>query len=240
MDVEQRVLEVHGVEVPVEFLVVLVVEIRGLFGPGGLRLVHHKRHVHADLLHLAVLVGCALGVVDVLRLRALHDFHWHELAVGVQDVADAALLEVFLCVVGDVQDDVRAGRVLADVFEGEVGRSVAAPLHRLAAFALAERDDVHLLGNHKGRVESKSKVTNDGLLRVGVLVLLQELGGTGKRDLVDVPVDFLGGHANARVSDGQRAGLLVNHDLNLRRVGDFCDLTELGEHGALLGGVHRV
>ncbi len=150
VNVEQRVLEVHGVEVPVEFLVVFVGEVCGLLGPRGLRLVHHKRHVHAHLLHVPLVVLRAFWIVDVLRLGALHDFHRHELAVRVQDLADALLREVFLGVVRDVQDDVRSGRVLVNVLKREVGRTVAAPLYSLAAFALAERDDVHAVGHHEG------------------------------------------------------------------------------------------
>ena len=61
VDVEQRVLKIHGVEVPVEFLVVLVAEVRGLLGPCRLRFVHHKRHLDADLLHVAVFVLAPSG-----------------------------------------------------------------------------------------------------------------------------------------------------------------------------------
>ena len=148
--------------------------------------------------------------------------------------------EVFLGVVRDVQDDVRSGRVLVDVLKREVGRTVAAPLHSLAAFALAERDDVHAVGHHEGRVEPQPKVTNDGLLRVGVLVLLQEVGGTGEGDLVDILVDLLRGHANAIVADGHGACRFVEQNFHFWGVGDFAHLAEGGEHLPLLGGIHRI
>ena len=75
---------------------------------------------------------------------------------------------------------------------------------------------------------------------VGVLVLLQEVGGAREGDLVDVFVDFLGCHANAGVADGHGACRLVEDDFHLGGIRDFTHLAELGEHLALLGGVHRV
>ena len=95
VDVEQRILKIHRVQVLVEFLVVLIGEIGRLFGPGRLRFVHHKGDLHRDLLHIAFLVLGTFWVVDGLGVGALDNFHRHELAVGVQDLADARLFEVF-------------------------------------------------------------------------------------------------------------------------------------------------
>ena len=148
--------------------------------------------------------------------------------------------EVLFGVFGDVKHDVGAGRLLLNVLDGEVGRAVAAPLHRLRTFTLAERDDVHAVGHHEGRVEAQPKVSNDRLLGICVLVLLEEVGGARKGDLVDVFVDFFRGHADAGVADGHGSCGFVEQDLHLRRVGDFSHLAEGGEHLALLGGVHRI
>ena len=107
VDVEQQVLEVHGVEVPVEFGVVLVLEVRG-FLVNGLGFVDHKGDVDTDFLDVAFIVLGALGVVHVLGLGALDNFHRHELAVGVQDLTNAFLCQVFLGVFRDVRHNVCA------------------------------------------------------------------------------------------------------------------------------------
>ena len=87
-----------------------------------------------------------------------------------------------------------------------LGRSVAAPVHALAAVAVGAGEDLDLVGHHERRVEAQSEVTYDGL----VLILGEELLRARECDLVYVAVDLLGIHSYASVGDGE--GLLVGVD----------------------------
>ena len=64
-----------------------------------------------------------------------------------------------------------------------------------------------------------------------VLILLQELVRAGEGDLVDVLIDFFGGHANATVANRERAGFLVEADAH-RLVAHLA--LELALHGKCL------
>ncbi len=73
-----------------------------------------------------------------------------------------------------------------------------------------------------------------------VLVLLKELAGRGKCDLVDVPVNLLLGHADTIVNDLQRLGLLVKFDTNLEVAQLALEVTVRGDCLHLLRGVNRI
>ena len=80
-------------------------------------------------------------------------------------------------------------------------------------------------------------MTDDGL---GVLVFLEKLTGAGEGDLVDVLLDLVGRHADTPVAHGERAGLLVDDDLDLELAQLALVLTLAGERLQLLGGIHSV
>ena len=77
--------------------------------------------------------------------------------------------------------------------------------------------------------------------RVGrVLVFLEELLGSREGDLVDVFLDIVGVHADATVGDGERAGLFVNFDTDVKLAELALELAERSEGLQLLGGVDGV
>ena len=109
-------------------------------------------------------------------------------------------------------------------------------MHALRPLAERPGEDLHLVRDHKRRVESQSEVADDRL----VLVLLHELLGTRECDLVDVLVYLLGRHAHAAVRHGQRLLLLVHGHTN-RQVAQLAfGLADRREGFQLLGGIHGV
>ena len=186
----------HGIEVAVEGLVILVLQCRGLFGPEGLGDVDDVRFV-----------GLLLAAVLPFGLLAEGDGYGEELAVLLQQFFDAVFLEELLAVVVNMEHDVRTALCLVGLFEGEFGVAVAAPL--VCRFVLPTLgDNVDTLRYHEGAVESESEVSDDG----GgiVLVFLQEVGGSAEGNLVDVAVNLFGGHTDTAVADGEGAGFGVN------------------------------
>ena len=110
-----------------------------------------------------------------------------------------------------MKHDVRTALCLVSLLEGEFGVAVAAPL--VCRFVLpALGDDVDTLGYHKRTVESESEVSDDGCGIV--LVFLQEVGGSAEGNLVDVAVNFFGGHTDTAVADGEGAGFGIHLHLD--------------------------
>ena len=60
-----------------------------------------------------------------------------------------------------MQDNICAATCLFYVFDGVGGTSITNPTDGLRIFFMGKGDDFYFFGNHKGRVESQSKVTND-------------------------------------------------------------------------------
>ena len=190
----------HGIEVAVEGLVILVLQCRGLFGPEGLGDVDDVRFV-----------GLLLAAVLPFGLLAEGNGYGEELAVFLQQFFDAVFFKEFLAVVVDMEHDVRSALCLVSLFEGEFGVSVATPLvGRLVLPALG--DDVDTFGYHEGAVESESEVSDDG--SGIVLVFFQEVGGSAEGNLVDVAVNFFGGHTDTAVADGEGAGFGIHLHLD--------------------------
>ena len=84
-------------------------------------------------------------------------------------------------------------------------RTVATPLHGLATLLIAERDYLYLFAHHERRIEAEAEVADDGISVV--LKLLQKVGSTAERDLVDILVNLLGRHSDTAVAYGE--GLLL-------------------------------
>ena len=256
VNLEQRLLEVHRVERPVEVEVILVLEIGRGLEPDGVGVVDNAGLLDGHALDVAFLVFGALRVVDVLGLGAEDDRDRHELAVLLENAGDASVLTEFGSILSEVEHDVGAVELVLRAAEGlevvfgdgahlEVRGAIAGPLHGHGVLALAPGVDVHAVGDHEGAVEAESEVTDDGFLGVrlvGVLLLelLHELRGSGEGDLVDVLVDLFFGHADAGIPDGQGLGVGVEQDVDLRAIGVALNLSDPNQGLALLGGVHGV
>ena len=80
-------------------------------------------------------------------------------------------------------------------------------------------------------------MANDGV--VFLLVLLQEILGTGEGHLVDVALHLIGRHANAVVADGDGLGLTIHRDQD-GSVIPFAAVAGHGGHAALADGVDAI
>ena len=159
-------------------------------------------------------------------------------AVLVQEAFDAGLLREFRGIIVQIQGDDRTAVFLLDLLHLIGRRAVAAPLHGLRALLPGKRLDGDLLRDHERAVESEAEMADDAADLV--LVFLQELARGRERDLVDVLVHFLPGHADAFVDDLQGLLLLIQLDTDLE-VSEFSlAVAGSGERLQFLGGVHRV
>ena len=187
----------HGVD-GLELLVVLVLGLvifRRILGLGFLAALGHHHldrvtHIVAVLLNQAL--EAPLGQEAIVGLG---------LAVGVE-----------LLVLAQRQDDI--GTVLGTlaVFDGVALKTVGLP-HVSGVLAIGAADDLHVAGDHKGRVEAHAKLADDvdiGALLLGVLGL--KLLGAGMGDGAQVALELLGGHADTVIRDGNGAGVFIKGD----------------------------
>ena len=206
VNVEQRFLEVHRVEFVVELHVVFVLEVGRFLLPSWVGVVYD-----------VVLVGFLLLAVFPFLFLSENDWYWQEFAVFIKHFFDSVLFEEFFRFAVDVQDDVGTDFGLFSFFESVFGVAVALPANSLSAIAVRFCDDFDLFGNHKRRVETKAEMSDYGIC--DVLVLVEEVACTRKCNLVDVLVNFFGGHTYAVVADGDGLCVLVNRYLYFDVVG---------------------
>ena len=210
MHPEQRV-RLHGVEVAIELQVVLVLELPGAAAPGG------------------------NPPVEGLSLE-LHR-HRHEVAIGVHQLADAGGFEVFEFLLLQMQHHIRARFLARSLLEAEAGRTVAAPAHGGSTWAGAATDQIHPGRHHEAGIEAQAEVADDGV--AFMLVLLQELLGTGEGHLVDVATHLIGRHADAVVTDGEGLGLPVDADPD-HPLGTLVAVPGHGRQAAFVDGIEAV
>src|SRR5690554_7779571 len=83
------------------------------------------------------------------------------------------------------------------------GASITNPSCGLCAFLIRKGLDLHLMGDHKGRIKPETKLTDDFIGILCIFKFLYKFGGSGKSDLVDVFFDFLGSHSKTPVRNGR-------------------------------------
>ena len=166
-----------------------------------------------------VIVASVLGFLERTRLLHVHD-DWvaDVIAVALYQVLDEGLREVLVVidlvgVLAQVQDDVRAALLAGGLADVVALDAVAFPLESLVA-AVRFRNDGDLVGDHERRVEANAKLADDVdfLELIGIRALELERARMG--DGAQVLIELVLGHANAVVADGERAGILVNGNLN--------------------------
>ena len=59
--------------------------------------------------------------------------------------------------------------------------------------------NLYIFGDHKGGIETQTKLANDFVGIFGIFEFLHKLGSTRKCNLVDVLLNLLGGHAKTFV-----------------------------------------
>ena len=100
------------------------------------------------------------------------------------------------------------------ILDGVTLKTIRLP-HVSGVLAIGAADDLHMAGDHKGRVEAHAKLADDVDIRTLLLgVLGLKLLGAGMGDGAQIALELLGGHANAVIRDGNGAGVFIKGDAN--------------------------
>ena len=151
------------------------------------------------------------AVLGFGRLFALHgeiDFHGHKGAVAVENALDFELFEVFALLVGDMHDDRCAVAVALAVGHFVLSVCRADPLDG-GGVGIGFGYEFNRVADHKRGVEAETEMSDDAVILIIALILLDELECAREGDLADITVDFLCGHADAVIGDGQRFCFLI-------------------------------
>ena len=81
-------------------------------------------------------------------------------------------------------------------------------MHTRCAVAVGFRIDLDIFGDHVGRIESQPEMA-DNPVPTRFFIFVDEVCGTGKRDLSDILFDFLFRHADSVILNGQGPGFGV-------------------------------
>ena len=215
-------------DLAVELLVILVRALAGHTCPQRIRVVDRLRRrllrhrgrflaLFSRLLHrllmvldpalvlfLAALHGCLSDILEIDRRR-------HEAAVFLQYLANPVLVAELQRIIIEIQRDLRADVLLRSFPDGILGLTVALPVHRLRAFFIAQRVDVHLIGHHEGGIEPETEMADDLVRIFFVLEFLEEFCRAGEGDLGDVLHHLVFGHTDAVVDEFQCLLVRIHH-----------------------------
>ena len=189
MDMEQRFIELHRIQLVVEGLVVLFLQVCGFSGPGGIGIVD-------DIL----IIELYFLTVFPLFLLAKSYLYRQELTVFLQESFYRCVLEILFKLAVDMQHDIRSALGLNGLIHRIFGFARTGPMNRLRVFFITQGEDLYPIRYHKGRIEAQAEVTDDGFRLV--LVLIQKLLRTGESDLVNVLIHFLFRHADTVIRNG--------------------------------------
>ena len=144
------------------------------------------------------------------------DLHRHERTVFLQHFSCSVLVGKLKAVLVQEQRDLRAYCRLVSFLHLILCTALACPMYRNRAFFIGKRIDLHLIRNHKRRVESKSEVADHIVLRGLVLIFLEKLCCSGKRDLCDVFFHFVRSHSKSVIDELHRLLFRIDNNFYLR------------------------
>ena len=136
----------------------------------------------------------------------------------LDDLADLPLVQVFLRLFAQVQDDFGAAGRLGGGIDAVAAFASAFPMDRLVGgMSGAQGGQLDLGRHHEGGIEADAELADQFRRQwsVGLLHLLQEPAGPGTGNGSDVGFDFLLVHPDAVVDDGQGFGFGIGNDLDL-------------------------
>jgi hypothetical protein len=197
-----RVGKVVG-EVLVELVVLLLADLALVLEPDCLARVQRLDLRRLDALFLLLGVG----------LAASHRHHHRvldEVGVLLDHLAQFPLLQILLPLLLEVEDDVGAAPLLADVLEGVAAVGLRLPADRLVGgSAGAAGEDRDLVGNHECRVEADAELADQFrvVLVLAALQQLEELLGPRVGDGTEGLGGLVAAQADAVVAHRQGAGL---------------------------------
>ena len=151
----------------------------------------------------------------------------HKVAVLGKDIARVVALGEVLCIFLQVNEDARAARGIGSGFVQLITfLPIAHPLHRGGIRLPGAGGHFHLVCSHEHTVEAHTELA-DEVLRAALALLhgFQELLGAGVGDCAKELNDFLLGHTDAAIGNGESAGFLIGGNGDTKSAFGFVDIS---------------
>ena len=203
MNMEERFFELSRIEFVVELIIVLISQVGRFACPSRVNIINDILFIKFDLF-----------AVFPFFLLAESDLYRQELTVFLKQAFDGRVLEVLRELIVDMQNNIGTTLRLDGVLHRIFRVAFARPVNSLRVLFVRERENLHFLGNHEGRIETETEMADDGFCLVFVLV--EELLCAGERDLVDELIHLFGRHSDTVVGDGKCLFLFINRNAYAR------------------------
>jgi len=137
-----------------------------------------------------------------------------------------------------MQNDIRSSVRLYGIFKHIFGITVARPVLGNSTFLVREGEYFHFFRNHKCRVETKPKMTNNGLCVV--LVFFEKLFCARKSNLIDKLVNFFSCHPYSTITDSDGFFLFVHRYANFQITQFSFKFSNGGQRFKFLGSIYCI
>ncbi len=211
MDPEQGFLVIHE-HFPVKVHVIFFRALAGILCPKRVNIVHQFRTLH-DLYFIRILllflfhlfhylIGVAfLAGKNRLGIRRVFPGHinlnGHEGTVFLNDFLCLVLIAILQAFLVQVQGDAGSHLVPCALRHLKLGTAVTFPMYGRRALLPGKGIDVHLIRHHERRIKSQTEMSDDLVVVGFVLIFGYKIGGTGKRDLVNILLHLVRRHADS-------------------------------------------
>jgi hypothetical protein len=179
-------------------------------------------------------------LVDPLAVEM--DREADEIAVALDQVLHPRFLGILGVLFLEMEHDLHPALQAARLFDRVAADAVAGPQQFLAVLAPRPAENLHLVRDHEGGVETDAELADHVGRRVSAVLHCGEEGlRSGVRDGPEILHQLTAGHPDAVIGDGQRLRFRVSRDVDLQRQRGIVDvLLRALEMAELLLGVRRV
>ena len=142
----------------------------------------------------------------------------HERAVLLQYLSGTVFIGIFQTILIQEQCDCCADTFLDAICHIKFCAAITFPVNSSSALLVGKCIDMHCIGYHKSRVEAQTEMADDLIFICFIFIFCNEIGRTGKCDLVNVFFYLVCGHSQTVICDRYLFVIRINDDLYLRLV----------------------
>ena len=207
MDMKQRLLKLHWVQLVVEFYIIFLSQIAWRNRPRRVGIIY-------DIIYLNFLRFCTF--CSAFRQRQLlffgPEFNWDlvEFVILCQKLTDFEFFQKLGRIFCNMKDNLCPSFRFFCIFQRIFRASVTDPTYGFCIIFIRFSQDFHFFCHHKSRIKSETKMPDNAGIFSRILIFLQKLFCSRKRDLVDIFFNLFAGHPNSLIFDSQRFRIFIN------------------------------
>ena len=187
-----------------------------MFGPQRMRIIDRQRSFRLFCFALFTVL-LLFFLTDFFRIYEI-DFFRHKAAVFIKDFFYSVLVAVLIAILVQIQRDLSTDILFIGIAHLKLCTAIAFPMNGFCAFLIRQRINRNLICNHKRRIETKTKVSDDLVVICFVFIFLKEVCSTAECDVIDILFDFICSHTDTVIDKAQSLFRRVCYDLDLKMI----------------------